>query len=224
MSTVDSEGRCQTVTTVFSDNSKSKQITNQKKEQIMSLFPAYGNADKKDVVSSERKKESGSEDWKTNQSYDKAQLPTTSAAAPAKEIHYSDSDSYDSSPSDAEIQDVETPNPVATWPRLEFDGKDEFFVDKKWNNIYREWETIPRLSHPIYKVTRRQLRNVGGEWYARSRRRSKQNKTLSSKRSSQSLKASISDKEIDETHMKMRDLITLVTTDDKAPVDSWLEL
>ncbi|XP_068157531.1 LOW QUALITY PROTEIN: nuclear exosome regulator NRDE2 [Drosophila tropicalis] len=188
----------------------------------MSLFPAYGNQDKKDVVSSERNTGSASGDWKTNQSYDEA-TTTTSAAAPAKDIHYSDSDSSDSSPSDAEIQNVETPNPVAGWPRLEFDGKDEFFVDKKWNNIYREWETIPRLSHPIYKVTRRQLRNAGGEWYARRRRRNKQNITLSSKRSSQSLKDSLSDKEIDETQMRMRDLIALVTTDDKTPVDTWLE-
>ncbi|XP_016952376.1 nuclear exosome regulator NRDE2 [Drosophila biarmipes] len=127
----------------------------------MSLFPAYGGGQSSEAVSAKEPEEAAattSADWRNNESY--LTKPMSEGAAATLEPNPDTVTTSDES-SSAEEEDKPVPE-AEELPRakpLEFDARDEFFVDKKSNSSLRSISTLSKPAQPLYKIRMSRLRD-----------------------------------------------------------------
>ncbi|XP_037726459.1 uncharacterized protein LOC119557667 [Drosophila subpulchrella] len=131
----------------------------------MSLFPAYGGGQSSEAVGATETEEeevaTTSADWQNNDSYHRK--PTTDGALAAEEPNpdtFTSSD--DSSTAEEDEVVVEAVPKAEELPKakpLEFDGKDEFYVDKKSNSSLLNISTLAKPARPRYKIWMGRLRD-----------------------------------------------------------------
>ncbi|KAH8368327.1 hypothetical protein KR084_010098 [Drosophila pseudotakahashii] len=152
----------------------------------MSLFPAYGGGKSSAAVSAKETLEKPAketattgEDWKKNRSYDKKDIDDGDIAT--KRAKSDNSTSSDSSSNEEEEKEKKQPKQKKPEPKakdhpgrkpLEFDAKDEFYVDKRGNTSFRSLSTLKKPTRPRYKFWMRRLRDPEAkptEWEGRSK-------------------------------------------------------
>ncbi|KAH8306605.1 hypothetical protein KR018_011486, partial [Drosophila ironensis] len=145
----------------------------------MSLFPAYSSGAQKPGKDEEAPKKGNSRDdaWKTNSSF----VPNAPVSGTFQVSHYDHkAGASDSSSSSGEGEAPPTAAPGANdhLQPMEFDGQEDFYVDKKGNSMYKSEQvrTLSRPAKPQYKVHVKRLRDpnqtaTGGRWSSKGRNR-----------------------------------------------------
>ncbi|XP_016994376.2 nuclear exosome regulator NRDE2 [Drosophila takahashii] len=136
----------------------------------MSLFPAYGNSPaavsaKETPEKPAKETATTGEDWRNNRSYDKKDIDDGDIATRGAKSDSSTSSDSSEEEEEEKDKDQEQKKPGAKkkdQPQgkpLEFDAKDEFYVDKKGNMSFRSLSKLTKPTRPRYKSRMRRLRD-----------------------------------------------------------------
>ncbi|XP_017074353.1 uncharacterized protein LOC108110021 [Drosophila eugracilis] len=134
----------------------------------MSLFPAYGDGQQPTSTSASEKDNQNDDElpatsavWKCNESFNQNQNQIEQVISDDDQSSTS-SNSGDSSDGEEEQEELKTSPKTAESPKpgllpLEFDGKDEFYVDKRGDPSLRTLQKLSKPARPIYKTYMRRI-------------------------------------------------------------------
>jgi len=129
----------------------------------MSLFPAYGGGQPSEAMGATETEEevaTTSADWQNNDSYHKKPTSDGDLATeePNPEAIFTSSDDSSTAEED-EVEAVPQAEELPKAKPLEFDAKDEFYVDKKSNMSLRNIPTLAKPARPRYNIWMGRLRD-----------------------------------------------------------------
>ncbi|EDV95362.1 uncharacterized protein LOC6569228 [Drosophila grimshawi] len=212
----------------------------------MSLFPAYGadgKNSKANVVNATEQQqqqeqqlsgaagasfEAKSAKWQSNPSFE---LPNEVAVTVTDAKPDSESDSKSVSQSDSESESASSKagseGCSANKRPLEFASNVEFYVDKSSNKVHLEWQTLPRLSRPRYKIQMRRLADAQRPRHhsqPHKKRKRHASKLLSQKSQAIAKPSAIESITASSSRMERIRELKIAIGSEPQQLDSWLEL